>query len=139
MSLFDHEEKLTPAKTKEVKEKVKTVEIKLPGSDTFVPMSRFMYKRVYRDSLSPDRLLIICDEVAELLMPSGLKTAEGKEEDVMKQNCIANIQSLTQLGRAAGVHVLLASQRNDSSIIPGFIQNNSLSLDTPVLVKRNKE
>jgi DNA segregation ATPase FtsK/SpoIIIE-like protein len=81
------------------------------------------------------RLLIVVDEIAELTQKSGIKTAEGKAEDQSKDEIISNIQSLTQLGRSAGLHCILCTQRNDVTVIPGIIQNNPLSLDTLVEVR----
>ncbi len=92
-------------------------------------------KRVYEDGVG-SRLLLVVDEVAELLMPTGVKTEAGKAEDALKQEIQMLIQSLTQLGRSAGVHLILATQRNDTTIIPGVIQSNCLSLDTKIRVRR---
>ena len=111
------------------------LEIKLPGCENFVPFSKFQYKRVYEDDLG-GRLLLIFDEVAELAEPTGLKTTEGKEEDAMKAELMGLINSITRLGRSAGIHCMLCTQRNDASLIPGAVQNNPLSLDTKLRVLR---
>lgn len=113
------------------------IDIMLPDGRKYVRMNINQADIINRDDLG-GALLVIIDEVAELLMPSGVKTAEGKEEDALKQECTMIIQSITQLGRAAGIHMILATQRNDSSIIPGLIQNNPLSLDTKLIVKNNQ-
>jgi DNA segregation ATPase FtsK/SpoIIIE-like protein len=81
------------------------------------------------------RLLIVVDEIAELTGKSGIKTTEGKAEDALKDEILSNIQSITQLGRSAGIHCILCTQRNDANIISGVIQNNPLSIDTLVEVK----
>ena len=65
------------------------------------------------------RLLIVVDEIAELTQKGGIKTAEGKAEDALKDEIISNIQSITQLGRSSGIHCILCTQRNDASVIPG--------------------
>lgn len=111
------------------------LEIKLPGCDEFVPFSKFQYKRVYLDDLG-GRLLLIFDEVAELAEPTGLKTTEGKEEDAMKNELMGLINSITRLGRSAGIHCMLCTQRNDASLIAGAIQNNPLSLNTKLRIRR---
>ena len=114
------------------------LEIKFPDCEEFVPFSKFQYKRVYLDDLG-GRLLLIFDEVAELAEPTGLKTTEGKEEDAMKNELMGLINSITRLGRSAGIHCMLATQRNDASLIAGAIQNNPLSLDTQLRVLREIE
>lgn len=111
------------------------LEIKLPGCEEFVPFSKFQYKRVYEDDLG-GRLLLIFDEVAELAEPTGLKTTEGKEEDAMKAELMGLINSITRLGRSAGIHCMLCTQRNDASLIAGAIQNNPLSLNTKLRILR---
>ena len=137
MSWFDHQE--TPQKSGKVVETkdLKTIEILMPGGTEFVPLSKYQVKRVYADDLG-GALLIIVDEVAELLLPSGIKTEAGKEEDAMKQECVNLIQSITQLGRAAGIHMVLCTQRNDAKIIPGVIQNNPININNKIRVLRKK-
>jgi len=137
LSWFDHQE--TPQKSGKVVETkdLKTIEILMPGGTEFVPLSKYQVKRVYADDLG-GALLIIVDEVAELLLPSGIKTEAGKEEDAMKQECVNLIQSITQLGRAAGIHMVLCTQRNDAKIIPGVIQNNPININNKIRVLRKK-
>lgn len=107
------------------------LEIKMPGAEGYVPISRFQVKKKYKDDIGP-RLVIVLDEVAELFQPSGVKTEEGKNEDAMKAEIQMITQSITQLGRSAGVHMVLATQRNGSKIINSTIQSNPLSVDTNV-------
>lgn len=127
-------------KKKENTEAVKNnqigLEVKLPGCSEFVPLGKDQYNRIYSDDLGP-RLLIVCDEAAELLEPGGVKTTEGKEEDALKQEIVGLMKSITQLGRSSGIHMVICTQRNDSSIIPGVIQNNPLSSRTKVCVRRS--
>lgn len=111
------------------------LEVKLPGMADFKPIGPSQINRIYSDNIGP-RLLIVADECAELLEPSGVKTTEGKEEDSLKQEIVGLMKSITQLGRSSGMHMILCTQRNDASIIPGVIQNNPLSLDTSIRVKR---
>ena len=99
------------------------IEIMLPNSNSWITVNKNQAKRIYHDDLG-GALLIIIDEVAELLTPSGVKTEEGKEEDMLRSECEYIIQSITQLGRSAGIHMVLATQRNDAKIINGTIQNN---------------
>ena len=75
-------------------------------------------------------------EAAELLEPGGVKTVEGREEDAQKAEIVGLMKSITQLGRSSGIHMVIASQRNDASIIPGVIQNNPIDLKTQLRVLR---
>lgn len=117
------------------KERIIGLQVKLPGMEKFVPLGKDQYNRIYLDDIGP-RLLIVADECAELLEPTGVKTVEGKEEDALKQEIVGLMKSITQLGRSSGIHMVLATQRNDASIIPGVIQNNPLAVTTKIHVKR---
>lgn len=57
-------------------------------------------------------IILIIDEFAELIMSK-------KTENVGKL-----IQKITQLGRAAGIHLILSTQRPSSNVIEGDIKNN---------------
>lgn len=115
------------------------IEVKLPeievclDNENWIPINKNSVDKCYTDAMP--RLLIVIDEIAELTQHSGLKTTAGKEEDALKDEILSNIQSITQLGRSAGIHCILCTQRNDASVISGLIQNNPLSLDTLVEVK----
>ena len=131
MSWFDNQDRGSAAKSK-AEVQMPELEIQLDG-EHWIPVNKNCVDKCYADEMK--RLLIVCDEIAELTGKSGIKTAEGKEEDALKDEIISNIQSITQLGRSSGVHCILCTQRNDSAILPGVIQNNPLSLDTLVEVK----
>ena len=60
------------------------------------------------------------DEVAEILDKSGLDKTE-KEQAVQIERRIATI---ARLGRAVGIHLVLATQRPDANILSGQIKNN---------------
>lgn len=107
------------------------LEIKMPGAEGYVPISRFQIKKKYKDDIGP-RLVIVLDEVAELFQPSGVKTEEGKNEDAMKAEIQMITQSITQLGRSSGIHMVLATQRNGAKIINSTIQSNCIAPDTDV-------
>ena len=92
------------------------LEVRLPGCNEFVPLGKSQYNRQYLDDIGP-RLLILADECAELLEPTGAKTTEGKEEDALKAEIVGLMKSITQLGRSAGIHMVLAPLRL-STVIP---------------------
>lgn len=66
------------------------------------------------------RLIFACDEVAELLDRTG-RSKEDRERLGQIENRLATI---ARLGRAFGIHLILATQRPDATIIPGQIRNN---------------
>lgn len=51
-------------------------------------------------------------------------TDEGKEEDKLKGEASMIIGSIARLGRAAGVHLVIATQRPDAKIISGEVKAN---------------
>lgn len=66
------------------------------------------------------RIIFACDELAELLDTTGLSTKEkGPIKKIQNQ-----LSSLARLGRAFGIHLILATQRPDANIISGQIKNN---------------
>lgn len=69
-------------------------------------------------------LMIMIDEAGELLSQSGVKTDEGKAEDELKGEVQMILGSIARLGRAAGVHLLIATQRPDATLIPGETRDN---------------
>ena len=66
------------------------------------------------------RLVFACDEVAELLD----KTGRNKEDRERLGKIENRLATLARLGRAFGIHLILATQRPDANIIPGQIRNN---------------
>lgn len=132
MSWFDHQDVGSAAKGKS---EVLMKELEVCFDEiNFFPVNKNCVDKVYNDSMP--RLLIVVDEIAELTQKGGVKTADGKAEDALKEEIISLIQSMTQLGRSSGIHLILCTQRNDASVIPGIIQNNPLSLDTWVEIKK---
>lgn len=69
-------------------------------------------------------LMVMVDEAGELLGSSGVKTEEGKEEDALKGEAAMIIGSIARLGRAAGVHLVIATQRPDATLISGETKAN---------------
>lgn len=69
---------------------------------------------------SMQRLILACDEVAEALD----KTGRTKEDKELIDQITACLVSIARIGRALGVHLILATQRPDANIIPGQLKNN---------------
>lgn len=66
------------------------------------------------------RLVFACDEVAEMLDKTG-RSKEDKEQLAQIEN---KLSTIARLGRAFGIHMILATQRPDATVIPGQIKNN---------------
>lgn len=70
-------------------------------------------------------ILIMVDECGQLLDMSGGKGSdEAKAEGELKGQAQSIIGSIARLGRAAGVHLVLATQRPDAKMIPGELKEN---------------
>lgn len=76
------------------------------------------YNEATGDSLP--RLVFACDEVAEVLD----KTGRSKEDKELLAQIENRLSTIARLGRAFGIHLILATQRPDANIIPGQIKNN---------------
>lgn len=66
------------------------------------------------------RLVFACDEVAELFDKTGRSKADREQIDQIT----SQISTIARLGRAFGIHLILATQRPDAQILPGQIKNN---------------
>lgn len=69
---------------------------------------------------SPDRQFL----VGETLAVPTHNTEEGKAQDQLKGEASMIIGSVARLGRAAGVHLVIATQRPDASLINGETKSN---------------
>ena len=66
------------------------------------------------------RYIFACDELAQMLDKTGL-TKEQKETMIKIEGLLGTI---ARQGRAFGIHLILATQRPDSTILNGQIKNN---------------
>ena len=76
------------------------------------------YNRLGQEHLK--RWVFACDEVAEVLDKTG-RSKEDKEVLVKIEN---KLSTIARLGRAFGIHLILATQRPDANTLPGQIKNN---------------
>ena len=67
------------------------------------------------------RFVFGCDEVAELLDKTGATKEQKSEIDAI----VSELSTIARLGRAFGIHLILATQRPDANILPGQIKNNA--------------
>ena len=72
----------------------------------------------------PRALLCMVDETFNFLAPEGIKSDEGKERDALHARASSLLGEIARLGRAAGVHLCLATQRPDATVIKGELKNN---------------
>lgn len=79
----------------------------------------------------PKRTILFIDEtfsISQKIDDLMIRLSNGMEKDMYTQmtlNLPGMIDNLTRLGRAAGIHVVLASQRADSSIIKRALDNQT--------------
>ena len=87
-----------------------------------------LYNEKYKDrKLNPEHghrflpyLVVIIDEYADLAMSGGT----GSEAKNMQKSIMGSIVRLAQKGRAAGIHVVIATQRPSVDVITGLIKAN---------------
>ena len=66
------------------------------------------------------RIIVACDEIAEVLDKTGL----DKDQKAVINQIEAKFSTIARLGRAFGIHIILATQRPDADILKGQIKNN---------------
>ena len=72
----------------------------------------------------PPALMLMVDETFNLLAPEGVRSDEGKERDALHAQGSTLLGEIARLGRAAGVYLVLATQRPDATVIKGEMKNN---------------
>lgn len=76
------------------------------------------YNKVEKQDLR--RYIFACDEIAEMLDKTGLT----KEQKEIITKIEGKLSIIARLGRAFGIHLILATQRPDANILSGQIKNN---------------
>ena len=66
------------------------------------------------------RYILACDEIAEVLDKTGLT----KDQKELVNQIESRLSVIARLGRAFGIHLILATQRPDANILSGQIRNN---------------
>jgi DNA segregation ATPase FtsK/SpoIIIE-like protein len=88
----------------------------------------------YRDLPdSPRAIMFLVDSVSALVEMSGIKNEEGIAEDKLKSEASMILNNIARLGRSAGVHLVLACQRPDTSVINRELKRN---LNTRIVMGR---
>ena len=77
------------------------------------------YNRLYPEKRLA-RIVLACDEVAEMLDKTGLQSADK----AIYYEIEKELSSLARLSRAAGINMLLGIQRPDAKVLVGQIKNN---------------
>lgn len=72
----------------------------------------------------PFALMIMVDEAYMAMATTGVKSEEGKLKDELHGEITSLIGDIARLGRAAGVHLVVATQRPDAKVIYGEIKEN---------------
>lgn len=77
-----------------------------------------MYNHLTGDNLPT--IVFSCDEIGELLDTTGLE----KDQKEIRKQIAGKINTIARLGRAFGIHLVLATQRPDAEILSGQTKNN---------------
>jgi S-DNA-T family DNA segregation ATPase FtsK/SpoIIIE len=65
------------------------------------------------------RIFIVVDECA-MLTDSGV----GKEAKQISAQIVDKLSTIARMGRAVGIHLIIATQRPDANAVPGSIKSN---------------
>ena len=65
------------------------------------------------------RLFLVCDELADLTMAS-----RDKQANLQSAQVLGGLTRIAQLGRSAGVHLIVATQRPAADTLPGNLRAN---------------
>lgn len=69
-------------------------------------------------------ILVAIDETFSFLIKEDHQGECGKERNRLKERATALLLEIGHLGGAAGIHLVIATQRPDAKVIPGELLNN---------------
>lgn len=103
-------------------QEIEYVEISLTNGEHWVTVNKHCVQEIYLDEMP--FLYIVCDELAELTTKDGGKSEKAKEEDGYKDEILNIINSIAQLGRSAGIMLVVATQRGNATVVPTILRSN---------------
>ena len=80
--------------------------------------------RLDENGKPPYAIMLMVDEAYMFMATEGAKTDEGKMRDQLHGDAGVMLGEIARLGRASGVHLVLATQRPDATVIRGELKAN---------------
>lgn len=73
---------------------------------------------------TPRAVMLVIDELYVLLAPLERKTLEQEKEEPLREIMSKKLEEIARLGRAAGIHLAISSQRPDATVFGGEFKQN---------------